>query len=158
MNFISTANFTIGSGFGKGRTFTIGQKVSEKFHSRLPSSLKRHFIEANSKKRELYTEEEKLMVIELYLEQFDSTGTVDYEAAFAEFHPVFPERSFHSMKKLLYAIQSRDIFCPQVGLTSVAKDVAEALNAFDANRFPLEVDQPRKVEALIDSLLADIRG
>lgn len=158
MNYISTSDFRIGAGFGAGRQFTVGQKVSEKFYARLATSLKRHFTEANAKKRELYTEDEKLMAIELYLDQHNATGTVDYEAAFAEFHAVFPERSFNSLKKLLYAMQSRDTLCPQVGLTSVAKDVAEALHAYDAERFPLTVDQPRKVEALIDNLLGQIRA
>lgn len=157
MNYVSISNFTIGAGFGKGRSFTVGQKVTEKFYTRLSTSVKKHFTEANSKKRELYTEEEKLMAIELYLDQFNVTGTVNYEAAFAEFNAVFPERSFNSLKKLLYAIQSRDTLCAQVGLTSVAKDVAEALHAYDPERFPLTVDQPRKVETLIENLLAEIR-
>ena len=158
MTFIATSNFTIGSGFGKGRSFTVGQKVSENFHAQLPTSLKKKFIKANSKKRELYTEEEKLMIIELYLNQHDATGTVDYEAAFAEFHAVFPDRSFNSLKKLMYAIQSRDTLCPQIGLTSVANDVAEALNAYDADRFPLAVDRTAKVDKLLDNLLDEIRG
>ena len=158
MNYVSISNFTIGSGFGKGRTFTVGSKVTEKFFRQLPDSLKKRFVETNSKKRELYTEEEKLMIIELYLNQFDASGTVDYEVAFEQFHAVFPDRSFNSMKKLMYAIQSRDTLCPQIGLTSVANDVAEALNAYDADRFPIAVDRTAKVDKLLDNLLADIRG
>jgi hypothetical protein len=160
MKFIANRSFTAGSGVLKGRKFEANVTViSEKLYARVESTLKKNFdaIEPKAAERVLYSMEEKLFAIEAYLENVEiPSGVIDQDRLFAEFHSVFPERSYNSYIKLLYAIRARDSFVVQRGLTTVAKDVAEALHSFDPERFPLEI--PNKVDLLLDSLLADIRG
>lgn len=156
--FVANKNFTIGAGFGKNKSFQVGQTVTQTFYTRLASSLQRNFdvIEQQSKGRTLYTEDEKLLAIGIYLENVKGDGLIDQDALFALFHPYFPERSYNSFIKLLYAIRARDSHAPQQGLTSVAQDVADALNAYDSERFPLTVTNGTKLERAADKLLEEI--
>jgi hypothetical protein len=152
---LSNSNFTVGSGFAKGKSFTVGQRVTPKFYTRLEPSIKRRFTvtEAKAKGRTLYSLEEQLLAIEIYLENVDSSGLINQDQLFAFFNPASPERSYNSFIKLLYAIRARDTFVPQQGLTSISQDVAEALHAFDSERFPLN-----EAEILTGKILRQLRG
>jgi hypothetical protein len=151
----ANSNFTIGSGFGKGKSFTEGQPASEKFYARLDSHLKRRFTvtEAKAKGRTPYSQDEQLLAIEIYLENVDSSGLINQDRLFALFHPSFPERSYNSFIKLLYAIRSRDTAVPQQGLTTISSDVAEALHAYDSERFPLS-----EAEIFAGKIIRQLRG
>lgn len=152
---LSNSNFTVGSGFAKGKTFTVGQRVSVKFYARLENNLKGRFTvtEPKAKGRTLYTLDEQLLAIEIYLENVDSTGLINQDQLFALFNPTFPDRSYNSFIKLLYAIRARDTFVPQQGLTSISNDVAEALYSYDSERFPLS-----ETEILAGKILRQLRG
>ena len=160
MKFLANRSFTAGSGVLKGRKFEANvSTISEKLYARVESAMKKNFdaVDPKSTGRVLYSMEEKLFAIESYLENVEvPSGIIDQDRLFAEFHNIFPERSYNSFIKLLYAIRARDILAHQRGLTTVAKDVAEALYSYDPERFPLET--PNKVDSLLDSLLDDIRG
>ncbi len=152
---LANSNFTVGSGFAKGKSFTVGQRVTYKFYARLESNLKRRFTvtEAKANGRTLYTLDEQLLAIEIYLENVDSSGLIHQDQLFAFFNPTFPERSYNSFIKLLYAIRSRDTAVPQQGLTTISTEVAEALHAYDSERFPLN-----EAEILTGKILRQIRG
>jgi hypothetical protein len=152
---ISNSNFTVGSGFAKGKSFTVGQRVTANFYSRLESSLKKRFTvtEPKAKGRTPYSLDEQLLAIEIYLNNVDSSGLINRDQLFAFFNPTFPERSYNSFIKLLYAIRSRDISAPQQGLTTLSKEVAEALYAYDSERFPLT-----EAEIIVGKLIRQLRG
>ena len=130
----------------RSRKFEASKKYSQTQVFELPPSvLSTRFtqvVKNSSAPRQSWSIDEYISVIELYLKHFDkATGFVDYDLIYADHSQVYPDRLFNSVKKQAYVIQSRDVLCPQVGLQSCAQEVAEGLNALDAERFPLEAQE-----------------
>ena len=142
--FICKQTFTYHS--KRPRKFEVGKKYSQTQVFEVPPSILRtRFTQVdknNSAPRQSWGVDEYISVIELYLKHFDkTTGCVDYDLIYADHSQVYPDRLFNSVKKQAYVIQSRDVLCPQVGLQSCPQEVAEGLNAIDAERFPLEAQE-----------------
>jgi hypothetical protein len=138
--FICNQSFTFNG--KRVRRYEAGKRYTEAKVADLPSAtISRRFTKVTKNDvspRHDWATDEYLSIVESYHAHFNEvTGSPDYDLIYADHSEMYPDRLFNSVKKQVYVIQGRDTRCPQVGLSSCARELAEGLNAYDSERYPL---------------------
>jgi len=137
----------------------VGTYLSKKQHSELPSS-KQAKCKPVHTKRELFSEEELDLAIDLYIHFSDNGATcvANNAEAIAQLVRVNGQRPSGSFSKLFNQIRGLDVYAPQAGLDNPSQTLVKKLHQVDPIRFPNSFVPQHKVEKAIDNLLSEILG
>lgn len=164
MKFIYIVEKTIFVTDKKGNTKVIpaGTRLSAKEYANLPSDNARakcreEVFEYAPKVR--FSNDELDVAIALYQKYtVGESSACDNPVALAEFQVRFPKRTSASANMLFTQIRGLDAYVPQGGLSCQGKTLVRKLYEIDPDRFPKGEKNEVESSALLDSLLADIRG